>query len=58
MDRTFRALDAATGRELWQARLPGGGIATPMTDRSPVSGRQFVVVAAGGKPPLTISLGT
>ncbi|GJD46681.1 Quinoprotein glucose dehydrogenase [Methylobacterium cerastii] len=58
MDRTFRALDAATGRELWQARLPGGGNATPMTYRSPVSGRQFVVVAAGGKPPLTISLGT
>nr|USU31157.1 membrane-bound PQQ-dependent dehydrogenase, glucose/quinate/shikimate family [Methylobacterium sp. OTU13CASTA1] len=58
MDRTFRALDAATGRELWQARLPGGGNATPMTYRSPVSGRQFVVVAAGGKPPLAISLGT
>nr|WP_042673272.1 PQQ-binding-like beta-propeller repeat protein [Methylobacterium sp. B34] len=58
MDRTFRALDAATGRQLWQASLPGGGNATPMTYRSPVSGRQFVVVAAGGKPPLTISLGT
>ena len=58
MDRTFRALDVATGRELWQARLPGGGNATPMTYRSPVSGRQFVVVAAGGKPPLAISLGT
>lgn len=58
MDRTFRALDAATGRELWQTTLPGGGNATPMTYRSPKSGRQFVVVAAGGKPPLAISLGT
>jgi len=58
MDRTFRALDSASGRELWQARLPGGGNATPMTYRSPASGRQFVEVAAGGKPPLSISLGT
>ena len=38
------------GKELWQARLPGGGQATPMTYRSAKSGRQFGVIAAGGFP--------
>ena len=47
-DRTFRALDEKTGRELWHASLPRGAFATPMTYVSPRSGRQFVVVAAGG----------
>jgi quinoprotein glucose dehydrogenase len=47
-ERSFRAIDLNTGRELWQARLPGGGNATPITYRSPRSGRQFVVIAAGG----------
>jgi len=42
-----RAYDSTTGRELWKARLPAGGQATPMTYRSP-SGRQMVVVVAGG----------
>ncbi|RWV24066.1 membrane-bound PQQ-dependent dehydrogenase, glucose/quinate/shikimate family, partial [Escherichia coli] len=36
-----------TGRELWKARLPAGGQATPMTYQSR-SGRQMVVVVAGG----------
>jgi quinoprotein glucose dehydrogenase len=49
-ERTFRAFDVNTGKELWQARLPGGGQATPMTYRSAKSGRQFVVIAAGGFP--------
>ncbi len=47
-DRTFRALDSASGRILWSARLPGGGQANPMSYVSPKSGRQFVVIAAGG----------
>jgi quinoprotein glucose dehydrogenase len=51
-ERTIRAYDVESGRELWQARLPGGGQATPMTYRSARSGRQFVVIAAGGKPKL------
>lgn len=51
-ERSIRALDVATGRELWQARLPAGGNATPVTYRSPRSGRQFVVIAAGGKTDL------
>ena len=46
IDRTFRAFDTRTGRELWQAALPAAGKATPMTYRA--NGRQFVVIAAGG----------
>ena len=51
-DRLFRAIDIGSGRELWNARLPAIGAATPMTYRSPRTGRQFVVVAAGGHPGL------
>jgi quinoprotein glucose dehydrogenase len=47
-EQTFRAIDAATGKILWQDRLPAGGQASPMSYRSPASGRQFVVIAAGG----------
>jgi quinoprotein glucose dehydrogenase len=47
-DRTFRAFDRDTGRELWSAALPASGFATPATYRGRRSGRQFVVVAAGG----------
>jgi len=47
-DDYIRGYEAASGRELWKARLPAGGQATPMTYVSPGSGRQFVVVAAGG----------
>ncbi len=46
IDRTFRAFETRTGRELWQAVLPAAGKATPMTYRA--GGRQFVVIAAGG----------
>jgi quinoprotein glucose dehydrogenase len=52
-ERSIRAYDVRTGGELWQARLPGGGQATPMTYRSTRSGRQFIVIAAGGKPKLS-----
>ncbi len=45
-DRYIRAVDVATGKQLWQARLPSGGQATPMTYLSPKSGRQFVVIAS------------
>jgi quinoprotein glucose dehydrogenase len=43
----FQAVDAATGKTLWKVRLPAGGQATPMSYIAP-SGRQFVVLAAGG----------
>ncbi|HTY17354.1 MAG TPA: pyrroloquinoline quinone-dependent dehydrogenase [Myxococcota bacterium] len=47
MDGYLRAFDAETGAELWRDALPAGGQANPMTYRGP-SGRQFVVIAAGG----------
>jgi quinoprotein glucose dehydrogenase len=47
-DSRFRAFDAATGRELWVTRLPASAHATPMTYRSAKSGKQYVVIAAGG----------
>jgi quinate dehydrogenase (quinone) len=47
-DYYLRAFDSATGKEAWKARLPVGAQATPMTYLSPESGRQFVVISAGG----------
>jgi quinoprotein glucose dehydrogenase len=47
-DSYFRAYETSTGRELWRHLLPAGGQATPMTYWSNRSGRQFVVIAAGG----------
>ncbi|CAM5763349.1 hypothetical protein [Bosea minatitlanensis] len=47
-EQSLRALDLGTGDVLWKGRLPAGGNATPMTYLSPASGRQFVVIAAGG----------
>jgi quinoprotein glucose dehydrogenase len=46
-DQTFRAYETATGKELWSAPLPGGGVANPITYMSQDSGRQFVVMASG-----------
>ena len=45
-DEKFHAFDKATGRLLWETRLPNGGYATPCTYM--VNGRQYVVIAAGG----------
>ena len=45
-DDKLRAFNAATGKELWQAPLPAGGQATPMT--YVWKHRQYVVIAAGG----------
>jgi quinoprotein glucose dehydrogenase len=47
-DSRLRAFDIQTGTELWQGGLPAGGRATPMTYRGPRTGRQFLVIAAGG----------
>jgi glucose dehydrogenase len=51
-DRMFRAFDIGNGRELWSYSLPSIGAATPMTYVAPRSGRQIVVIAAGGHPGL------
>jgi quinoprotein glucose dehydrogenase len=55
IDDKLRAFDARTGRELWQAPLPAGGQATPMT--YVMGGRQFVVIAAGGHARLGTKFG-
>ncbi len=47
LDYYLRAYDTTNGAELWKARLPAGGQATPMTYMG-ADGRQYVVVAAGG----------
>jgi quinoprotein glucose dehydrogenase len=47
-DQYLRAYETATGRELWRTELPAGGQATPMSYLSQRSGRQFIVLAAGG----------
>jgi quinoprotein glucose dehydrogenase len=56
-DNYLRAIDILTGREIWRGRLPAGGQATPMTYVSERSGRQFVVIAAGGHKHLGTTLG-
>ncbi|WP_454869657.1 membrane-bound PQQ-dependent dehydrogenase, glucose/quinate/shikimate family [Pseudomonas putida] len=52
-DFAIRALDVRTGKELWKGKVPVGAEATPMTYLSPRSGRQFVVVSAGGNSATT-----
>jgi quinate dehydrogenase (quinone) len=47
-DPYLRAYDNGTGRLLWQGRLPVGVGGTPMTYVSPRTGKQYVVVSAGG----------
>jgi quinoprotein glucose dehydrogenase len=44
-DNRFRALDAASGRELWVTQLERRGNADPITYRAP-DGRQYVVIVA------------
>lgn len=56
-ERAFRAFDTSAGHELWRASLPAGGQANPMTYISRKSGRQFVVIAAGGHVMLQSPLG-
>ena len=47
-DQYLRAFNTLNGKELWKTRLPAGGQATPMSYYSDESGRQFIVIAAGG----------
>jgi quinoprotein glucose dehydrogenase len=48
MDSHFRAFDAKTGEELWAAELEASAHATPITYLGKKTGKQFVVIAAGG----------
>jgi quinoprotein glucose dehydrogenase len=47
-DSRFRAFDAATGKELWAARLEASGHATPVTYEGRKNHKQYVAIAAGG----------
>lgn len=57
LDYFLRAYDVTTGNQVWESRLPAGGQATPMTYWSDESGRQFVIVVAGGHGTLGTRLG-
>jgi quinoprotein glucose dehydrogenase len=48
IDPSLRAFDVETGKEIWKTQLPTAGGATPMTYQTRKSGKQFVVIAAGG----------
>jgi len=48
LDNYIRAFDINNGEQLWEGRLPAGGQATPMTYRVSESGKQYIVIAAGG----------
>ncbi len=45
-DELIRAFDRKTGKELWRAKLPAAGYASPSVYA--VNGRQYVVIACGG----------
>jgi len=48
MDNYLRAFDTRDGATLWEGRLPAGGQATPMTYYLRDTGKQYLVIAAGG----------
>ncbi|MDR3434820.1 MAG: glucose/quinate/shikimate family membrane-bound PQQ-dependent dehydrogenase [Rouxiella aceris] len=47
-DYYLRAFDSSTGAEVWKARLPVGSGGGPMSYISPKTGKQYVVISAGG----------
>ncbi|WP_183484042.1 membrane-bound PQQ-dependent dehydrogenase, glucose/quinate/shikimate family [Martelella radicis] len=47
MDNYIRGYDLTSGEQLWEARLPAGGQATPMTYETS-DGTQYVLIVAGG----------
>ncbi|WP_034918990.1 glucose/quinate/shikimate family membrane-bound PQQ-dependent dehydrogenase [Erwinia sp. 9145] len=54
-DNYLRAFNVTNGDKLWEARLPAGGQATPMTYE--VNGKQYVLIAAGGHGSFGTKLG-
>jgi quinoprotein glucose dehydrogenase len=57
MDNYLRAFDLRDGKTLWEGRLPAGGQATPMTFYLEETGKQYVVIAAGGHARLGTTAG-
>lgn len=47
-DFYLRAFDSRTGSEIWKARLPVGSQSGPMTYVSPKTGKQYILLTAGG----------
>lgn len=47
-DFYLRAFDSRTGKEVWKDRLPVGSQGGPMTYVSPKTGKQYIVITAGG----------
>jgi len=47
-DYYLRAFNSSNGQELWKSRLPVGSQGTPMSYISPKTGKQYVVISAGG----------
>lgn len=54
-DNYIRAYNVSNGEKLWEARLPAGGQATPMTYS--INGKQYLVVMAGGHGSFGTKLG-
>jgi quinoprotein glucose dehydrogenase len=54
-DAYLRAIDARSGEELWQGRLPVPGVANPMTYLW--KGEQYVVISAGGHSEIGTTIG-
>ncbi len=48
IDGYIRAFETASGRLLWQEALPAGGQSSPISYVSKRTGRQYVVMTAGG----------
>jgi len=51
------AFDLKDGKTLWEGRLPAGSQATPMTYFLEETGKQYVVIAAGGHARLGTTTG-
>jgi quinoprotein glucose dehydrogenase len=57
LDYYIRGYDVSNGKVVWKARLPAGGQATPMSYVSDKTGKQYVVVMAGGHGSLGTQMG-
>jgi quinoprotein glucose dehydrogenase len=57
LDYYIRGYDVSNGKVVWKARLPAGGQATPMSFVSEKTGKQYVVVMAGGHGSLGTEMG-
>jgi quinoprotein glucose dehydrogenase len=57
LDYYIRGYDVSNGNVVWKARLPAGGQATPMSYVSDKTGKQYVVVMAGGHGSLGTRMG-